>query len=136
MAFIAWDRNMSVGIHDLDEDHRKVFELINELHEAIMAGHKREILEAVLDRLMEYTMTHLEREEEMLKQTGYADLIEHQEQHRRMVRRVQDVRGRFDDGSVAQLSLELRSFLQNWWILHIQGVDKKYGPFLNAHGIF
>ena len=33
------------------------------------------------------------------------------------------------------LSLELRSFLQSWWITHIQGSDKKYGPCLNAKGI-
>jgi hemerythrin len=136
MPDTEWNEDMSVGIGVLDEDHRKVFEMINELQEAIKAGHKRDVLEAVLDRLMEYTLTHLAREEEMLAQAGYRGLIEHQAQHSRMIQRIKDMRSRFTEGSVAMLSLELRNFLQEWWILHIQGTDKKYGLFLNSHGIF
>jgi hemerythrin len=135
MPPMSWNKNLSVGVEVLDEDHKKIFVMINELQEAIAAGHRREVLEDVLGRLMDYTMVHLAREEEFFAQTGYADAIAHKNEHHRMVSRVRDVRERFTDGSVAMLSLELRSFLQNWWILHIQGSDQKYGLYLNAKGI-
>ncbi len=52
-----------------------------------------------------------------------------------MVKRVEDVQARFKDGSAAMLSLELKSFLQNWWVIHIEGSDKKYGTHLNGKGV-
>lgn len=136
MLPMIWTADLSVNVKVLDDDHKKVFAMINELEETIMAGHSKEVLEAVLGRLMEYSMIHLAREEEFFAQTGYTEALEHKKEHDRMIKRVQDVQGRFKDGSVAMLSLELRSFLQNWWIIHIQGSDKSYGPCLNANGIF
>ena len=136
MLPMIWTTDHSVNVKILDDDHKKVFAMINELDETIMAGHSKEVLEAVLGRLMEYTMVHLAREEEFFAHTGYAEAIAHKKEHSRMIKRVQDIQGRFKDGSVAMLSLELRSFLQDWWITHIQRSDKLYGPYLNAHGIF
>jgi len=136
MLTMVWTKDMSVNVAVLDDDHKKVFDMINELEEVIMAGHSREVLDKTLDRLMDYTMIHLKREEEYFARTGYLDAVPHMKEHERMVKRVENLRGRFKDGSTAQLSLELRSFLQNWWIAHIQGFDKLYVAFLNANGIF
>jgi len=136
MLPMIWTTNLSVNVKVLDEDHKKVFAMINELEEAIMAGHSKEVLESVLGRLMEYTMIHLAREEEFFARTGYVEALTHKKEHDRMIKRVQDVQGRFKNGPVAVLSLELRSFLQNWWIIHIQGSDKMYARYFNANGIF
>jgi hemerythrin-like metal-binding protein len=136
MPQLIWTRDLSVNVRVLDEDHKQLFGLINELQGAIKAGHSRAVLESVLDRLMEYTKIHLAREEEFLVQTGYRIAAAHAEEHCRMVQRVRDIRGRFNDGSVAMLSLELRAFLQNWWTVHIQSSDSKYKSWLNAKGVF
>jgi hemerythrin len=136
MLPMIWTPDLSVNVKVLDDDHKKVFAMINELEETIMAGHSKEVLETVLGRLMEYTMIHLAREEEFFAKTGYVKAQEHKKEHDRMIMRVQDIQGRFKDGPVAMLSLELRSFLQDWWIIHIQGSDKKYGACFNANGIF
>lgn len=136
MLPMIWTTDLSVNVKVLDDDHKKVFAMINELEETIMAGHSKKVLETVLDRLMEYTMIHLAREEELFAQTGYVEALAHKKEHLRMVNRVQDVQGRFKDGSFVMLSLELMSFLQNWWIIHIQGFDKMYVAYFNANGIF
>ena len=135
MQSITWTKDLTVDVEVLDDDQKKVFAMIDELQEAIMAGHDRGTLEAVLDRLMAYTRFHFAREEEFFAQTGYSAAAAHKRQHDAMVKWVRNVQARFKDGSVAMLSLELRSFLQSWWITHIQGSDKKYGPCLNAKGI-
>jgi hemerythrin len=135
MPLLTWTEDMKVNVEVLDEDHKRLFVMINELHDAIAAGHGKKMLMEILYRLMEYTRNHLAREEELLASAGYPGLAVHRHEHERMQQRVQNLRERFEKGSTKMVSLELKSFLQNWWILHIQGTDKKYGPFLNSKGI-
>ena len=135
MPLFTWTEEMTVNVEVLDEDHKKLFVMINELQDAIAAGHDKKVLREILSRLMEYTKAHLAREEHMLATAEYPGLAAHQHEHERMRRRAQNLRERFEKGSTKMASLELKSFLQNWWILHIQGSDKKYGPFLNFKGI-
>lgn len=135
MPLLTWTEDMRVNVEVLDEDHKKLFAMINELSDAIAAGHDKKILREILGRLMDYTKTHLAREEEMLAAAGYPGLAAHKHEHERVQQRAQNLRERFEHGATAMLSLELKSFLQNWWLLHIQGTDKKYGPFLNVKRI-
>ncbi len=135
MLSMNWCEQDSVGVRSLDDDHKKVFVMINDLNEAILAGHNEEVLKAVVARLVEYTMTHLAREEEYFAQTHFLGEIAHKKEHERMVKRVQNLQGRLNGGSVAKLSLEMVGFLQDWWVTHIQRSDKKYRACFNANGI-
>jgi hemerythrin len=133
---MTWTEKQSVGVRDLDEDHKQVFAMINDLSDAIAAGYSRETLESVLAQLMHYTKIHLAREEEYFAQTKYPQAIEHKMEHDRMVKRVQDLIARFfNGGSVVALSLELVSFLRDWWASHIERADKMYSAYFNFNGI-
>jgi hemerythrin len=135
MSQTVWTEGMSVGVKVLDEDHKKVFALIDELHEAIVAGHKKEVLEASIGRLMDYSLTHLAREEAFFDESGYPGAAAHRLQHQRMVLRVESLRARMETGPVSMLSLELRNFLQDWWQVHIMGSDQGYGASMKSKGI-
>ena len=54
MEFMTWTSDLSVGVEVLDDDHKKLIGIINQLHYGITAGHDREVLEAVLNELVEY----------------------------------------------------------------------------------
>ena len=43
--FMSWTPEMSVGIQVMDEDHKQLVSIINQLHDGILAGHKRDVLE-------------------------------------------------------------------------------------------
>jgi len=58
MAFMVWTKVISVGVTAMDDDHKKLIDIINKLHDGIVAGHKKEILAAVLDHLVDYTKFH------------------------------------------------------------------------------
>jgi hemerythrin len=134
--FMRWTREMSVAVTMLDDDHKKMIWIINELHEGIEAGHRQEVLVSVLGHLEEYARFHFAREEDLFARCSYLDAHEHEMEHMSFVKRIHDVRQRFLNTSVAQLDLELMNFLRNWMLTHIQGSDKKYGPRLNACGFF
>jgi hemerythrin len=135
MAVMTWNDAMSVGVKVLDNDHKKLIGLLNELHEGILGGRRAEALGRVLDELVKYTKVHFSREEEFFARSGYAAAVEHKKEHDDLIKKALDLQTRYKDGTTSMLSLETMSVLKNWLSHHIQSVDKSYGPFLNSKGI-
>ena len=135
MPLMTWTEKMSVGVKVLDDDHKKLVSMLNELHDGLQAGHGKEALGKILDGLINYTKIHFGREEQFFAKTAYADSAAHKKEHDELTRQVIDVQQKYKSGAVSTLSLEVMNFLKNWLIQHIQGSDKKYGPHLNAKGI-
>lgn len=132
---MAWNNNMSVGITVIDEDHKKLVAMVNELYDAVQGGHGKEALGKILDGLINYTVMHFAREEKFFLETGYPDAPAHKKEHADLTRQVLDVQAKYKAGATSTLSLEVMNFLKNWLVKHIQGSDKKYAPYLNAKGI-
>jgi hemerythrin len=119
----------------LDEDHKKLVGMVNELYDAMQAGHGKESLGPILDRLVDYTKFHFAREEKLFGQTGYPEAAPHKQQHDALTHQVLDVQRKYAAGAAATVSLEVMHFLRDWLINHIQGTDQKYRSHLNAKGI-
>lgn len=125
-TYIAWKDFYSVGHAGLDADHKRIFRTINELYDAICQGNGGELIQPVLQRLVDYSLTHFEREERVMEEHGYPDLAEHRIKHDELRRRA---RGLAAEARLAT-SRDLLRFLKSWWTNHIQGEDKKYAPYL------
>lgn len=136
MDFMTWTNDLSVGVAVMDDDHKKLIGIINQLHYGIKAGHDKEILGAVLGQLMEYTRFHFAREEEFFLKTNYLGAATHKMEHESFISRISNLQTRFKSAPAIMLDLELMRFLRDWLLTHIQGSDKKYGPYLNTHGFF
>ena len=135
MALMNWTSKLSVGVATLDEDHKGMVGIINELHEGIVGGSARQTLEKVLDVLMTYTQAHFQREETLFIETGYPLAAEHCREHAALTERVKLLQDRFRRGSLTCLNIETMTFLRGWLFVHIQGSDRKYSAHLNACGI-
>jgi hemerythrin-like metal-binding protein len=136
MEFMTWTSDLSVGVAVLDDDHKRLIGIINQLHFGITAGHDRKVLEAVLGELVDYTIIHFSREEEMLQKAGYVAIPAHKTEHEKFIAQISNVQKRIKSAPVAMLDLELMGFLRSWLFSHILVSDKKYGPRLNAYGLF
>jgi hemerythrin len=134
MEFMTWTPDLSVGVKVLDDDHKKLIGIINQLHFGIMAGHKREILGAVLDQLVDYARLHFAREESLLARSDYPDLVAHKLEHQKFMAQIANVRERYITAPARSLDMELMILLSDWLVTHIEGTDKQYGPIMNAHG--
>jgi hemerythrin-like metal-binding protein len=135
MPIMTWTEEMSVGVKTLDEDHKLLIGMLNELNDGIESGRARGALESVIDGLFRYTRTHFDHEEKLFAQTGYPGAAAHKAEHERLIRRTVNLQARFESGQSLELSLEAMAFLQKWLTDHIQGSDQKYKPYLNAKGI-
>lgn len=129
-----WNDSYSVGIQSIDEQHKKLFGMINALHEAIKQKRPREVMGRTLEELVEYTMTHFSDEETLMEKYGYPEFATHKQSHAALTVQVNDIFHRFRRGEPV-ISVELFGFLINWLKEHIQGTDKRYTAFLNSKGI-
>jgi hemerythrin-like metal-binding protein len=133
MAFLNWNNDMSVGVKALDDDHKKLIDLLNTLCEGMKSGQGREVVGKVLDELVRYTKFHFAREEDFFAKTGYP-AVEHRIEHKELVKQAEGLQSRYKSGECS-LSIETLDFLKDWLSVHIQGTDKKYTIHLNAAGI-
>ncbi|NHZ84921.1 MAG: bacteriohemerythrin [Planctomycetia bacterium] len=136
MAYLEWNENYSVGIKTMDNHHKKLFSIVNELHNGMSSGHTTEVLRKVLSELVDYTKYHFTEEEDLMRKYDYPELASHKEEHDELIEMVQDLQQQFDKrkGELT-IIMKMQDFLRSWWVNHIIGIDKKYGPYLNSKGI-
>lgn len=134
MSLVTWSTNYSVNVKQFDDQHMKLVDLVNKLHDAMKVGKGSEVIGEVLKSLVAYTQSHFADEERLMKQHGYPDYENHKKEHNQLVMQVQDVNKKVQQGSPA-LTQSVMLFLRDWLVKHIQGEDKKYGPFLNGKGV-
>ena len=135
MPLMTWTEKLSVGVGVLDEDHKRLVGMVNQLYDSMQAGHGKEILGRILDDLVQYTKVHFAREEKFFQQSGYPAMAPHKQEHDTLTDQVFDVQRKYAAGASAALSIDVLRFLKNWLINHIQVSDQKYRTHLNAKGI-
>ena len=134
MALVKWNDSYSVQNVAMDKQHQHLFDLINELHDAMGQGKGKDVLPKVFANLVNYTQTHFADEEALLQKHSYPGLVVQKRQHADLITQVSELIKKFETGDFAA-SQKTRDFLKQWLIDHIQEHDKKYGTFLNQKGI-
>lgn len=135
MELIEWNEKYSLNIKVLDEQHRILIDMVNELYIAINEGKGNLVLGDMLSRLISYSIEHFTTEEKYFEQYSYPEANFHKEEHLNFIQKVTDFRDSFDEGKMG-LSIDVLNFLKTWVKTHIFGSDRKFGPFFNERGLF
>ncbi len=134
MGFIKWSDSYSVKVAEIDNQHKKLIGLVNQLYDAMRAGKGREALEPVLTELVNYTVYHFSTEERLFREHGYPDYEQHKKIHDDLTRKAKDLKEAFARGN-KMITIDVMLFLSNWWNIHILEEDKKYVDFLHSKGV-
>ncbi len=129
MPLINWTPAYSVQVPEIDQQHQKLVQMINQLHDAMSSGQGRNALKSLLASLIQYTVTHFSFEEQLMQKANYPDLDQHRQQHELLKKQVHDMNARLQSGEMS-LTIDVLNFLRDWLIKHIQGTDQKYVPYL------
>ncbi|MBN2562680.1 MAG: hemerythrin family protein [Phycisphaerae bacterium] len=142
--FIEWNDTYNINVAEVDQQHQRLFDLINELHEAMTESrvqpeatttvHELTTMTDVLEELMDYTSYHFSTEEGHMTTRAYPEYGVHKSAHGQFIERVQALQRDFDSGRALH-SMEIAEFIRDWWQRHILVVDKKLGVFLNEKGL-
>ncbi len=117
----------------MDGQHRIIFDLINDLHDAVEAGRGREILQRTMLGLVSYSAMHFRMEEELMRRHQYPAMIEHLGEHSAFVKQVEGFQRAFAGGGESA-ARQLSDFLKAWLTDHILKIDMKLGAFLKSVG--
>ena len=135
MPVKEWDSSFSVSVQKFDDQHMKIFELLNKLHEAMKAGAATTVLNEILQSLLSYTETHFAEEESLMITNGYPAVDRQKAQHKVLLGNVLELQQRYQTGNDL-ISVSMLKFLYDWLVNHIKVEDKLYGQFFNSKGIF
>jgi hemerythrin-like metal-binding protein len=135
MALVTWSDKLSVGVPSIDDQHKKLVSLLNQLHDGMMSGKGKEVVGGVLKGLIDYTASHFKYEEELFAKTGYSEGAAHKAAHDELVHRVIEIQKKYEQSGPGALTIQVMSFLKDWLTGHILGADMRYSPHLVSKGI-
>jgi hemerythrin len=129
-----WNEEFSVNVASLDEQHKMLFQLIDEL-ESVSKGHTGEDISFIITELNAYALYHFAAEERLLARFGFPGQETHHSEHREFEAKAYEFRSRFMNDDPG-LQSEMKTSLESWISEHIKHTDREYSQFLNSKGIF
>lgn len=130
---LQWSNNLATGVAKIDSQHKELFSNINSLLDAMSKGKGDQEISKVFNFLINYTNSHFGVEETYMQQHSYSDYHAHKSYHETYKNDFQKLKSKVEtQGAKTSTVLEVQSFLNNWWMNHIQNVDKKLGSFLQG----
>ena len=128
MKDLVFDSLLSVGVDEIDEDHRKLVDLFNIFNQSVTEGAATDYLIAVLEELVNCTVWHFSHEERLMLKYGYKGFKEHKAEHEELIRNVRKIQHIVQ--AEKPVSTEDVEFLRKWLTGHILSTDMKLGSYL------
>jgi hemerythrin len=134
---ITWREQMSVGIEEVDNDHRRLIDIINDFEASAQRGAGQvpdDNMRTTLRRLQQYARDHFAREEKMQGKAQYAGMAENRIQHVLLLDSLNDFIVNFSEGKLGPGKVatdKMTEFLRRWLVDHILKVDLKMKGQIN-----
>jgi hemerythrin-like metal-binding protein len=127
---LVWDNILSVGVDEIDEDHRKLIHIFNILNHAVMDGESGEYLAATLEELVNCTVWHFSHEERLMLKYRYPEHQAHQAEHQDLIQSAKQLQQDLvaPDKALADQQIQ---FLERWLTEHILTADGRLGAYLS-----
>jgi hemerythrin-like metal-binding protein len=130
LAQLEWTEILSVGIPEIDEDHKELLSMLNNCVEITNGIKQDKNLDPIFNDLMKYTKYHFQHEEQMLTDLNYPFLEKHKKVHQWLIKEVQRRKREYEQD---KLTLEsLIDFITNWLKDHIMSMDKSAFTYCNG----
>lgn len=133
MQRVEWHEDLSVGIDEIDGQHKALFKAVNAFLDSVENSSNMDDVSVVLSFLEEYVGVHFDTEERAMKQHGYPLFDEHVAQHQHFSETVTYLKEKYLEwgwGTTSTLKVMLQRKLVDWLTEHVTVADKKLGAFL------
>lgn len=121
-TWVKWDASLSVGIDIIDEHHRYLFDLVNELHGVVANRRGGRDVARLLKALDTYALVHFRAEERMMEHYGYAGLHQQQNQHEAFHNKMREFHEELH-ASPLTVQHDVLDFARGWLTSHIRDED-------------
>jgi hemerythrin len=128
---LYWTKNLTIGHALIDTDHRRIFDIANQLQAEFVEQPEHSIVGEALVELIEHTGDHFMREEALMQAVRYPGVEEHRLEHATMMHQVNELHRRFMERK-ANISVEVSEFLHEGLVPHILNTDMELGRYLRS----
>lgn len=131
MPQIIWTDDLSVGLASVDDQHKQLFAIANDLLEAVESGKGEAVLKETFDHLKAYAEFHFKEEEAFMKEVGYPGISAHTAEHALLLMRVNTLWRLIQKGeNISPKGVSL--FVTEWITDHIMDKDNMIGEFVRS----
>jgi len=127
---ITWTPNLTVGVKQIDDQHKIWFDKANELFEAGKAQRAKEYINTMIDFLDEYTKQHFRDEEAYMEKIGYPEIDAQKKAHASFIKDLAKLKSEYNEsGGNLLVIINANKMVINWLTNHITTMDKKIGDY-------
>lgn len=130
MKALRWKEFLSVHDPIIDNQHKELFELTNQLISNSNADSHSPIVGETLKELLKYARKHFKEEERFLERVGYPKIIEHKKMHSNFILKIamfcKDVMDR-----KTNVTEEMINYLVTWLVSHVSKEDIDFKNYIN-----
>ncbi len=131
METINWKNEFSVGVKEMDEQHKKLLGMINRLIEEQHTLTDPRTIADLLTEMTDYAQVHFRAEEFLMAEYGYEQISVQEKQHQAFIDKTISFYSATDIGPNV-LSVALLDYLGTWLVGHILQEDMKYKDFFKS----
>ncbi len=130
---VEWKEALATGIKEIDDQHKELINIINQLLEACNQGKGKEEVGKVIKFLEDYVISHFKAEENIQLKYNYPDYAAHKAQHEHFIREFIKLKSQFDNHGVSSFFVvDINRAVVEWLIQHICKTDVVLGKFLKT----
>ena len=126
MRELIWNDGMSVGIDAIDDDHKQIIAILAKLTSTHSDKISNKVIENVFNELKEYVLLHFSREEKLLEEANYKDIIKHKASHQKFIEKLPVLKQQWVEEDNLACSEKIITFLHKWIVNHIIKDDFDY----------
>ena len=120
-----WHPGYSVFVKELDDHHKELINLLNELYDAYLQNSHKEKVGDIISRLFDYTTIHFAAEESYFVKFEYEQTSQHKKEHQQFLDKIKTFQADYSKNSTV-LTLQIINFLHEWIHHHIMNTDRNY----------
>jgi hemerythrin len=129
---VNWDDKYATGIELIDEQHKALIEIINDLYLACTEDgfeNPDEAFRETLKRMVDYVRFHFGAEQKLLEHIKYPKFADHKTEHDTMVKNILEAAKEYNEGKRFVPNHFVRT-LRDWVFSHIALADKLYAAYV------
>jgi len=126
---LEWDDRMSVGIPEIDDDHKLFITLVNQFNSSVADRMPISETKKCVRDILEFIERHISDEEKHFKAFGYPDLEEHTRTHRLLDDEMKDIMEGVDPGGTDYQWIEAGLKVKQLKIKHLVNEVTKFGEY-------
>lgn len=133
---IPWTAAIQVGVKEIDDQHKELFERINQCFTSLESGAKRSEIAGAIGFMRAYVLRHFRDEERLQRHLNYPQYESHKKEHELFESRLQDLSQRLiKEGPTPEFVQEFEALSVNWLLNHIRVRDTDLAQYAKKEGL-